>query len=202
MIAALILAGSHARRPDGPIALRPFPDVPLVAVQWLALRGAGLDPLRIAVGGPVAAVARGSGLARENFVGVPGSSPGALLRRGLGALLDADDWDAVVIQPVQAFPPHPAVVVALVERVVAGGMLAAVPAHRGRTGFPVVLARDVALELARPGRRGASLEAALQGLEKAGAAERVEAYTGDVLRDLGDPATWRRALRDVRKGGG
>jgi len=200
MIAALILAGGAAGRRGETLALRPFPEVPLVAVQWLALRTAGLDPLRIAVGRGVAEIARGSGLARENFVGAPSSSPGALLRRGLGALLEADEWDAVVVQPVEASPPHPAVVVALVERVVAGGLLAAVPAHRGRVGYPVVLARDVAVELARPGSRGAGLAGALRRLEEAGASERVEVYTGDVLRDLAEPATWRRAVREARKG--
>jgi hypothetical protein len=57
MIAALILAGdgSPERLPE----------------QWLALRGAGLDPLRIAAGKDPRAAAAASGLARENFVADP-----------------------------------------------------------------------------------------------------------------------------------
>jgi CTP:molybdopterin cytidylyltransferase MocA len=202
VIAALILAGGASRRARRPGALEPFPDVPLVAAQWLALRAAGLDPLRIAVGGDAAAIAGGSGLARENFVRARAraATPFAVLQRGLAVLLDADDWPAVVVQPIEALPPHPSLVVALVERLLVGGLLAARPAHRGKAGYPVVLGRDVAREFLRLDPGGARLDLSLRRLEAMGAAERVEAYTGDVLWNLGDAATWRKALRAARNG--
>jgi CTP:molybdopterin cytidylyltransferase MocA len=201
VIAALIVAGESSSRTGRPLALLPFPDVPLVAAQWLALRAAGLDPLRIAVREDAAEITAGSGLARENFVRVRSRAhtPFASLQRGLTELLEADDWPAVVVQPLEALPPHPSVVVALVERLLAGGLLAVLPAHRGKRGHPVVLAREVAIELLRLDPRRSRLDVSLQRLEAMGAAERVEVYTGDVLRNLDDPATWRRALREARE---
>lgn len=167
MIAALILA-------DGP--------VDGLGEQWLALRGAGLDPLRIAVGKDALAAAQASGLAGENFVvdRSRSATPVSALRAGLRALLAADDWDAVVVQPVSAPPPHPSVVLALLARLAEGDAGAVRPVHGGGRGFPVVLARDAA-EAIVAARGGGSLDGLLDTLEEAGALEPLEVHTADVL---------------------
>jgi len=201
VIAALILAGGSSARMGRPKALLPFPDLPLVAAQWLALRAAGLDPLRIVVGGADAArVVAGSGLARENFVrnrsraGTPFSS----LQAGLRALLRADRWPAVLVQPVDAWPPRPGVVGALVERLAFAGDAAAVPVHRGRGGHPVLLGRGLARALVGMDPRAGRLDEVLRRLAAAGRLGRVEVRTEDVLWNLNDPAAHRRALRRIR----
>ncbi|HVP67067.1 MAG TPA: NTP transferase domain-containing protein [Anaeromyxobacteraceae bacterium] len=202
MIAALVLAGGDSRRMGESKALLPFPDVPLVAAQWLSLRAAGLDPLRIVVGADAHRVVAGSGLARENFVRNR-SRAGTLfssLQAGLRALLAADDWPAVVVQPVDALPPHPALVVALAQRFLEGGLLAVTPAHHRRGGHPVILAREVAEEAVGLDAREARLDDVLRRLEAAGAAERMEAYSPDVLWNLNDRAQYLRALRALRAG--
>jgi CTP:molybdopterin cytidylyltransferase MocA len=169
MIAALILAdgGSPERLPE----------------QWLALRGAGLDPLRIAVGKGVATVAEASGLARENFVGdsTRRGTPFSAMQAALRALLAADDWEAVVIQPVEAPPPHPSVVLALLTRLGDGDAGAVRPVHGKRAGFPLLVARPAAEALLEIDPRRATLEAVLGVLEEAGALARLEVYTSDVL---------------------
>ncbi|HET8725700.1 MAG TPA: NTP transferase domain-containing protein [Anaeromyxobacteraceae bacterium] len=168
MIAALILAG-----PGGPERL---------AEQWLALRGAGLDPLRIATGRG-ARGAPGSGLARENFVAdrSRAGTPFSALQSGLRALLAADEWDAVVIQPAEAPPPHPSVVLALLERLADGDAGAVRPAHGRRGGYPVAVDRTAAEVLLDLDPRRATLEEVLAELEDAGLAVRLEVYTDEVL---------------------
>jgi CTP:molybdopterin cytidylyltransferase MocA len=201
VIAALILAGGGSRRAGGPKALLPFPELPLVARQWLALRTAGCDPLRIAVGADGEAVARGSGLARENFVPSQrrGASPFAELQAGLSALLADDTWPAAVVQPVDALPPHPSLVVALAERLLGGEGLAAVPVHGGRTGHPAVLSRPLCEDVVRMDGRREDLGRLLARLEAAGACERVEAYTPDVLVSLDGREAYERALRAIER---
>jgi hypothetical protein len=177
MIAALILADGGATG---------------IAEQWLALRGAGLDPLRIAVGRGGRALGGGTGLARENFVvdRSRAGTPFSAMQAGLRALLAADAWDAVVVQPTVAPPPHPSVVLALLTRLADGDAGAVRPAHRGRAGFPLVLARQGAEALLDVDPRRATLEAVLAALEEAGAAVRLEVYTAEVL-----PAPVRRDRR-------
>lgn len=169
MIAALILAGADARG---------------LAEQWLALRGAGLDPLRIAVGRGGRAIAAESDLAGENFVadGVRKGSDLSAMQAGLRALLGADEgWDAVVVQPWSAPPPHPAVVLALLERLAEGDAGIVRPAHRRRDGFPLVLARQAAGALLAVDARRETLDGLLDALTRAGAVERVETYTSEVI---------------------
>ncbi len=168
MIAALILA-------DG--GTRGLPE------QWLALRGAGLDPLRIAVGKGGGGVAAASGLSRENFVRdrSRAGTPFSAMQAGLRALLEADDWDAVVLQPLEAAPPHPSVVLALLTRLAEGDAGAVRPAHRRRSGFPVVMARQAAEALLEVDPRRATLAAVLAALEGAGAVAALEVYTSEVL---------------------
>jgi CTP:molybdopterin cytidylyltransferase MocA len=201
VIAALILAGGDSRRAGGPRALLPFPDLPLVARQWLALRTAGCDPLRIALGPDGEAVARGSGLARENFVATRrrAATPFASLQAGLVALLADDTWPAAVVQPVAALPPHPSLVVALAERLLAGEGLAAVPAHGERTGHPVVLSRPLCEDVVRMDGRREDLGRLLGRLGAAGACERVEVYTDDVLVSLDGRGAYERALRALER---
>jgi len=201
VIAALILAGGGSRRAGVPMALLPFPDLPLVARQWLALRTAGCDPLRIAVGRDGEAVARGSGLARENFAAVRrrAATPFASLQAGLVALLADDTWPATVVQPVGALPPHPSLVVALAERLLGGDGLAAVPAHGARTGHPVVLSRPLCEDVVRMDGRGEDLGRLLARLEETGACERVEVYTDDVLVSLAGRGAYQRALRAIER---
>lgn len=169
MIAALILAGggSPGRLPE----------------QWLALRGAGLDPLRIAAGKDAGALAAASGLARENFVGDPArrGTPFSAMQAALRALLAADDWEAVVIQPVEAPPPHPSVVLALLTRLGDGDVGVVRPVHGKRAGFPLLVARPAAEALLEIDPRRATLEAVLGVLEEAGALARLEVYTSEVL---------------------
>jgi hypothetical protein len=181
MIAALILAtgtrpaGRASRGASGPNRL---------AEQWLALRTAGLDPLRIAVGPDEDVLAEASGLSRENFV-VDGSrtwTPFSALQAGIEALLAADDWPAVVVQPVSATPPHPSVILALVERFADGDAGVVIPSHRRRAGFPIVLARSAAEAFLDLDPRRAVLEPVLAALEEAGAAIRLEVYTTEVLQ--------------------
>jgi CTP:molybdopterin cytidylyltransferase MocA len=169
MIAALILAGGGTpeRLPE----------------QWLALRGAGLDPLRIAVGKGALAAAAASGLARENFVADPTrrGTPFSAMQAALRALLEADEWEAVVIQPVEAAPPHPSVVLALLTRLGDGDAGVVRPAHGKRAGYPVLVARSAAEALLEIDPRRATLEAVLGVLEEAGALARLEVYTSEVL---------------------
>ncbi len=196
MIAALLLAASppRARRPK---ALLPFPELPLVTQQWLALRAAGCDPLRIVVGaGEVDVVVGGSGLARENFVeSRPGRDPLSPMRAGLRALLRDRTWPAAVVQPVARLPPHPSIVVALAATLVGDGLLAAVPSYRGRGGHPVLLARELCEELLAPFDGAASLGAVLRRLEPSGACRRVEVYTPDVLASASHRPSPRRRSR-------
>lgn len=168
MIAALILAG------------RGGPD--RIAEQWLALRGAGLDPLRIATGRGVRGGA-GTRLARENFVPdrSRAATPFSALQAGLRALLAADAWDAVVIQPAEAAPPHPAVVLALLERLADGDAGAVRAAHGRRAGYPVAVDRTAAEVLLDLDPRRATLDQVLDELESAGLAVRLEVYTDEVL---------------------
>ena len=183
MIAALILV-------DG--------DASGIAEQWLALRGAGLDPLRIAVGRGGRSAAGGAGLARENFVVDRSRSgtPFSAMQAGLRSLLAADAWDAVVVQPAAAPSPHPSVVLALLTRLADGDAGAVRPAHRGRAGYPLVLARQGAEALLEVDPRRATLEAVLTALEEAGAAARLEVYTSEVLPA---PARRRPRGRGVRR---
>ena len=201
MIAALILADGASRRAGVPRALLPFPDLPLVARQWLALRTAGCDPLRIAVGPDGEAVARGSGLALENFVAVRrrAATPFASLQAGLVALLADDTWPATVVQPVGALPPHPSLVVALAERLLGGNGLAAVPSHGARTGHPVALSRPLCEDVVRMDGRREDLGRLLVRLEATGACERVEVYTDDVLVSLDGREAYERALRAIER---
>jgi CTP:molybdopterin cytidylyltransferase MocA len=169
MIAALILADGGMRG---------------LAEQWLALRGAGLDPLRIALGKGDVESAAGSGLARENFVRDRSRAGTAFsaMQSGLRALLEADDWDAVVVQPLEATPPHPAVVLALLTRLAEGDAGAVRPAHRSRAGFPVAMAREAAEALLEVDPRRGTLDGVLKVLEEAGAVATLEVYTSEVLR--------------------
>ncbi len=178
MIAALILADGGTRG---------------VPAQWLALRAAGLDPLRIAVG--KAGGVRLPGLSRENLVidRARGGSPLSALQAGLRVLLRADDWDAVVIQPEGAPPPHPAVVLALLTRLAEGDAGAVRPAHRGRAGFPLVVARQAAEALLEVDARRTKLPALLAALQDAGALVALEVYTPEVL-----PGRARRRVRGSR----
>jgi CTP:molybdopterin cytidylyltransferase MocA len=183
MIAALVLT-SGARPASRPSAARPAsPGFPRLAEQWLALRAAGLDPLRIAVGAGAVEIASASGLSRENFVADRTRARTAFseLQAGLEALLAADDWPAVVLQPAGSAPPHPSVILALVQRFAEGDVPVVVPAHRGRAGFPVVLARSAAEAFLDLDPRRAELGAVLASLEEAGAAARLEVYTAEVL---------------------
>lgn len=168
MIAALILADGGTRG---------------LAEHWLALRGAGLDPLRIAVGKVGAREVAASGLSRENFVRdrSRAATPFSAMQAGLRALLEADRWDAVVLQPIEAAPPHPSVVLALLTRLAEGDAGAVRPAHRRRTGFPVVMARQAAEALLDVDPRRATLDAVLAALEDAGALATLEVYTSEVL---------------------
>jgi len=168
MIAALILADGGMDR---------------LAEQWLALRSAGLDPLRIAVGKGRGGEVSGSGLSRENFVRdrSRAGTPFSAMQAGLRTLLDADDWDAVVLQPQEAAPPHPSVVLALLTRLAEGDAGAVRPVHRRRAGFPVVMARQAAEALLAVDPRRGTLEAVLSALEEAGAVATLEVYTSEVL---------------------
>ncbi len=168
MIAALILADGGTRG---------------LAEQWLALRGSGLDPLRIAVGKVDVGAAAASGLARENFVRdrSRAGTPFSAMQAGLRALLEADDWDAVVVQPLEASPPHPSVVLALLTRLAEGDAGAVRPAHRARAGFPVAMARQAAEALLEVDPRRGTLDGVLAVLEKAGAVATLEVYTSEVL---------------------
>lgn len=197
MIAALILAGSAGPREKVPLALTPIPRLPAVAEQWLALRTVGLDPLRIAVGSGVDRIAGGSGLARENFVADPArrNTPFSELQAGLRALLRADDWQAVVVQPVTATPPHPAVILALVERFAEGDAGVVVPSHRLEDGFPILLGRDAAEAFLDLDPARATLAEVVASLLDAGAAARLEVYTRDVLGVAVHVGGSRRARR-------
>lgn len=168
MIAALILADGGTDR---------------LADQWLALRSAGLDPLRVAVGRTPAGDAPASGLSRENFVRdrSRARTPFSAMQSGLRALLAADDWDAVVLQPLEAAPPHPSVVLALLTRLAEGDAGAVRPVHRRRGGFPVVMAREAAEALLDVDPRRGTLDAVLSALEDAGALVTLEVYTSEVL---------------------
>jgi CTP:molybdopterin cytidylyltransferase MocA len=169
MIAALILAGDDVRG---------------LGEQWLALRGAGLDPLRIALAPAARAVIGASGLARENFV-VDRSrkgSPLSAMQAGLRALLGADDgWDAVVVQPQSAPPPHPSVVLALLTRLAEGDAGIVRPVHGRRSGYPLVLARQAAGALLAVDARRETLDGLLEVLGKEGAVESLEAYTSEII---------------------
>jgi CTP:molybdopterin cytidylyltransferase MocA len=168
MIAALILADGGMDR---------------LAEQWLALRSAGLDPLRIAVGKGRGGDVPGYGLSRENFVRdrSRAATPFSAMQAGLRALLDADDWDAVVLQPQEAAPPHPSVVLALLTRLAEGDAGAVRPVHQRRSGFPVVMARQAAEALLAVDPRRGTLDSVLSALEKAGAVATLEVYTSEVL---------------------
>ena len=208
MIAALILAGTAGPRDEVPLALAPIRQVPAVAAQWLALRTAGLDPLRIAVGSGADRIAAGSGLSRENFVADGGRrrNPFSELQAGLRALLRVDDWAAVLVQPVTARPPHPAVVLALVERFAEGDAAAVVPSHGEESGFPVLLARDAATALLDLDPSRATFVEVLRTLVETGAGARLEVYTRDVLGvavpvGTSGKAKGRRPLRRKAAGG-
>jgi CTP:molybdopterin cytidylyltransferase MocA len=107
------------------------------------------------------------------------------MQAGLRALLAADDWDAVVVQPLEASPPHPSVVLALLTRLAEGDAGAVRPAHRARAGFPVVMARQAAEALLEVDPRRGTLDAVLAVLEEAGAVASLEVYTSEVLRRRG-----------------
>jgi CTP:molybdopterin cytidylyltransferase MocA len=103
------------------------------------------------------------------------------MQAALRALLDADDWEAVVIQPALAPPPHPSVVLALLTRLGDGDAGVVRPVHGKRAGFPVLVARSAAEALLEIDPRRATLEAVLGVLEEAGAVARLEVYTSEVL---------------------
>jgi CTP:molybdopterin cytidylyltransferase MocA len=182
MIAALILARG-ARGAGRTAARSASAGFARVAEQWLALRSAGLDPLRIAIGKEEEVLASGFGLSRENFVLDRSRTRNAFsgFQVGLEALLAADDWSAVIVQPLASAPPHPALVLALVERFSEGDAAAVIPAHRRRPGFPVLLARTTAEALLDLDARRAGFDEVLASLEEVGAAVRLEAYTDEVL---------------------
>jgi nicotine blue oxidoreductase len=196
MIAALILAGGASKRMGGPKALLPFPDQPLVAAQWLALRFSSLDPLRVVVGVGSRRVIDGSGLARENFVvnKRPAGGPFSSLQVGLKALLRDDTWPAVVVQPVDAFPPNPGTVVSLAKALAERRSLAALPSYGGRGGHPVMLSRPLCKQLLTLKGKAARLDEVLHRLERAGLCERVEVPAGEILVNLNDAQAYRGAL--------
>jgi CTP:molybdopterin cytidylyltransferase MocA len=197
MIAALILARGALPAPRTSAAKEDPSGFAALAAQWLALRSAGLDPLRIAVGKAESVLASGYGLSRENFVLDRSRAPTdfSSLQAGLEALLAADDWSAVVVQPVASSPPHPAVILALVERFAEGDAAAVIPAHRDRAGFPVLLARTTAEALLDLDPRKARLEPVLASLEETGAAVRLEVYTSEILEAARPPGRRARGKR-------
>src|SRR5438105_3094726 len=107
MISAVILAGGASRRMGRPKALLPFPKRPLLVEQWLALRAAVVDPLRVVVGARAPAIIRGSGLSCETFVvnARHALGPMSSLQVGIAALLEDPTWAALLVQPVDALPP-------------------------------------------------------------------------------------------------
>ncbi|MCU0291710.1 MAG: NTP transferase domain-containing protein [Thermoanaerobaculaceae bacterium] len=143
--AGLILAGGRGERFGGPKAFASLPDGRTFLVACAsALREAGARPLVATL--PVDCPDPGVEGMLPLSLPEPGLDMFASLRLGLGLLLTAPDWDAVVVLPVDHPLVRSATVRVLVEAV-GGDALAVRPGYRGKHGHPVGLARSVAVAL-------------------------------------------------------
>jgi len=138
-VAGLILAGGAGQRYGGPKALATLPDgrsFLTACAELLASGGAAPILATLPPGFPSPASPGLQALALPS----PGLPMFESLRAGLERLLAHGRWGAVVILPVD----HPLVAPATVAALAGCGVDAAIPAHRGKHGHPVCVARRVA----------------------------------------------------------
>jgi CTP:molybdopterin cytidylyltransferase MocA len=184
-LAGLILAGGLGERFGGPKMLARLPDGATFLERCAAtLVEAGAAPV-IATVPPGTPVTAPMGV---DLVPLPAADLDMLasIRVGLGRLLEASEWIAVAVLPVD----HPLVAAASVRALAAIPAPCTVPVYRGKRGHPVCLARSVALAIVREELPGPTLRDALR------AAGRHDVAVDDpgVVANCNTPDRLRQAL--------
>ena len=157
-VAGLILAGGAGTRFGGPKAFALLPDGRTFLEACAGtLRVAGVDPV-------VATLPAGADAAATLVTAVALPAPGLAMFEsvalGLRRLVTSAEWERVVVLPVD----HPLVTAATVRALADAGGDAAIPAHRGKHGHPVVLARAVAEGIAAGALCGPTLREVLRAV--------------------------------------
>ena len=158
-VAGLILAGGAGTRFGGPKAYALLPDGrTFLAACAGCFASAGLAPVAATL--PPDAPGAGVPGVRPVKLPVPGLAMFESLALGAASLLADDDWESVVVVPVD----HPLVRPATVRALAAADGDAAIPSFRGKHGHPVKLRRPVAEAIARGALEGPTLREVLRAV--------------------------------------
>lgn len=166
MIGAIVLAAGFSTRMGRPKASLPLGDGTFLGRILATLDAAGIEVVRVVLGGDAEAIAGEHGLAPPRLVVNPRPQDGMLSSARAGVLSLPDGLEAFLLWPVD----HPLVradtVRAIVVAAATGRSPVVVPSHAGKRGHPVLFAERLRTEiLAAPDAVGARAVVRAHGTE-------------------------------------